>query len=502
MSYIPLPQDINGNVLVSVNETEQDVVGNIITAQRNTSIVATFAESPVTDLTTLISVAGTGGGAGTLSSGNAIFSTGSGTTSSITGQTYTSVTYNPGFEVHTSYSVTYTTPTSANSSQFIGVWDIVNNGFYIGYNGTTFGSAVMNGGVETFTNRTAWNGDLLNGNSQSKFTRNGVPEAIVLTNLNLYRIRYSWWGSSPILYEVLSPDNEWVIFHRINQPNTSPSPPVRTPNLPISLKITKTGADSTDLIMKSGSWTAGTTAPIAVDVVNYINTTWTSATSANSTLETSALGAGSINVSIVNTGTISAGAVTIEATPDGSTWFPLNLTNPTGTPVGLFSTYPLATGNFSTNTFIGGFLKVRARLSTAITGSGSTKILLRPSLTGVTRFTQVYQPTGTNLHTVIDSGTVTTTNSSSTGNAPTAVSVGVTSATAVASNSSRKGLVLTNTSNRVISLGLNGNAAVLNSGITLQAGGVWVMDSYTFTTGAITAIASGAASNLAIQEMQ
>jgi hypothetical protein len=42
---------------------------------------------------------------------------------------------------------------------------------------------------------------------------------------------------------------------------------------------------------------------------------------------------------------------------------------------------------------------------------------------------------------------------------------------------------------------------VLNSGITLSAnGGSFVMDEYTFATGAINAIAGGAASNLAIQE--
>jgi hypothetical protein len=83
--------------------------------------------------------------------------------------------------------------------------------------------------------------------------------------------------------------------------------------------------------------------------------------------------------------------------------------------------------------------------------------------------------------------------------APTATSVGITSASAVAANASRKGLVLTNTSGGTISLGF-GSAAVLNSGITLSSGGSFEMDEYTFYAGAVYAIASGAASNLAIQE--
>lgn len=97
--------------------------------------------------------------------------------------------------------------------------------------------------------------------------------------------------------------------------------------------------------------------------------------------------------------------------------------------------------------------------------------------------------------------TVSTTRTSLTANSPTAVSVGNTSASAVASNANRKGLVLTNTSTHTISLGI-GAAAVVNSGITLLPGGVWVMDEFTFTTGAINAIASVASSNLAAQEFQ
>lgn len=84
--------------------------------------------------------------------------------------------------------------------------------------------------------------------------------------------------------------------------------------------------------------------------------------------------------------------------------------------------------------------------------------------------------------------------------APTAATVGVTSAQAVATNSARVGLVLTNTSSNTISIAFD-NAAVLNSGITLPPnGGTFTMGEYTFCTGAVYAIASGASSNLAIQE--
>lgn len=82
---------------------------------------------------------------------------------------------------------------------------------------------------------------------------------------------------------------------------------------------------------------------------------------------------------------------------------------------------------------------------------------------------------------------------------PTSASVGVASAQAVASNASRKGLCLVNTSLAKISLGF-GATAVLNSGITLFPGDSFTMDEFTFDTGAVNAIAGAAASNLSIQE--
>ncbi len=82
----------------------------------------------------------------------------------------------------------------------------------------------------------------------------------------------------------------------------------------------------------------------------------------------------------------------------------------------------------------------------------------------------------------------------------TFATIGVASSLAVPINTIRKGLVVTNTSGNLISLGLD-VAAVLGSGITLNAnGGVWEMDEFTFTTGFVFAIAAGAGSNLAIQE--
>ena len=84
--------------------------------------------------------------------------------------------------------------------------------------------------------------------------------------------------------------------------------------------------------------------------------------------------------------------------------------------------------------------------------------------------------------------------------APTAVAVGVASGVLVAANPDRRYLCLVNTSANIVSLGF-GAPAVLNSGVTLiGAGSSYEMTEANLYRGAINAIASGAASNVGVQE--
>lgn len=85
--------------------------------------------------------------------------------------------------------------------------------------------------------------------------------------------------------------------------------------------------------------------------------------------------------------------------------------------------------------------------------------------------------------------------------APTAASVGVASASCLAANDDRRAATFVNTSAATISLGF-GQAAVLNSGVTLQPGAAFNMSAMSgmLSTEVVNCIASAAASNLAIQE--
>lgn len=105
-----------------------------------------------------------------------------------------------------------------------------------------------------------------------------------------------------------------------------------------------------------------------------------------------------------------------------------------------------------------------------------------------------------NLATVNADGTILVKGPVQTGNAPSVVSVGVTSATALAANVSRTAAVFVNNSANVMSFGFGSNAAVLYSGVTLYQGGSLVLEATDNVQQAVQAIASGATSSLGVQE--
>lgn len=93
--------------------------------------------------------------------------------------------------------------------------------------------------------------------------------------------------------------------------------------------------------------------------------------------------------------------------------------------------------------------------------------------------------------------------SSTAGSAPATASIGTGGTDqAVGANASRRGLLLVNTSTagQRISLHFAAGTAVLDSGATLQPGDFYAMDSFSFTTARINAVASAAGGALGVQE--
>lgn len=285
-----------------------DTFGKLKTSStRNDIDVQFYRDDPNNSL----SITAAGGGTATQQTGFAQFSTSTGTTGSITGVSLDKTHYHSGGEIYSMFAAAFLSGGQATSVQRIGLFD-TNNGFYVGYENTTFGITVRNATVNTFVARTSFSDDLLDGSVGSKFTRDGIPEAIDLTKLNVFRIRFGWLGAAAVKFEVMSPDDEWVTFHIVKQPNLSATPHIANADLPMTLQLTKT-AGATNIQVNTTCWGAG---------IQYDNMDWnvsnTLGTAANSTVEYNVSGLGSCAVYV---GTTTTGTIIFEATIDGKNWF-------------------------------------------------------------------------------------------------------------------------------------------------------------------------------------
>lgn len=239
---------------IQVNQnSDKSVFGPLVVASRVQQLAVDFSQS-VSNNNIQQTVSGTG--SVSLSNSNATISSGTGVTASAQLQTISAIQYTPGREIYAQYTASFTTPTSASSTQYTGLYNGT-DGLLIGYNGLNFGIASVAGGVVTFVPSASFNLDKLSGAASSLFTRNATPEAINTSFKNVFRIRAGWLGAAPIYFEVLSPDGAWVTFHAIRQPNTSINPAFLQPSLPLTMLVTKTSSDATDLKITTTSWDAG-----------------------------------------------------------------------------------------------------------------------------------------------------------------------------------------------------------------------------------------------------
>ena len=240
--------------------TEGSVLGDTVVTARRNQIELNFSSSDASNAT-LITNTTSGTGAITQANGEALYSTGTGAAGQAKGVTVQSILYRPANDIYAEFTAAFTTPTDstvANDHQRVGIYD-TNNGLYLGYEGTTFGISVRLATVDTQTSMANFNLDPLNGSPDSGFTRAGVPEAVDFTKLNLYRIRFAWFGAGPVYFDIFTPDGAWLPFHIIRNPNLSNIPYIATPNLPITIDAFKTSSDGTNLQLRLGCAAAGVT---------------------------------------------------------------------------------------------------------------------------------------------------------------------------------------------------------------------------------------------------
>ena len=177
-----------------------------------------------------------------------------------------SLVYEPGGEVFALVTAAWLQAGAAGTAgscyMRIGMYD-TNNGFFLGYENTTFGITTRTGASDTQVAKASFNVDTLVGGAGSKFTSSGSPVAIDLTKINVFRIRFGWLGSAPVRFEVLSPDGDWVLFHIIRQPNSAATPHIQSPDLPITADVKNTGT-TTNLQLATSCWGGGQTSSVEI----------------------------------------------------------------------------------------------------------------------------------------------------------------------------------------------------------------------------------------------
>lgn len=298
-----------------------DLFGSAITGSRYNQVEIDYSTADP-DAITDITVTKSNGGDATTANGQAVFSTSTATNGGIKAVTNTTVNYRPNTESYAAFSAIFTAGV-ANSYQRIGIYD-TNNGFFVGYEGTSFGVTVRKSSVDTTVPQASFNVDTLTGGSTSKYTRNAVPEAIDFTKDNLYRIRYGWLGAAAIYFEVLSPDQRWVVFHIHRTINTSTVPSVANPNLPITLDAAKTSG-ATNIIMYTACWAGGTTSNFQKITDTLTDNTLATLSRSVITGQTTGGGGGYVNVKVNPSGALAVESTS--ATPDTGTVTTASVTN-------------------------------------------------------------------------------------------------------------------------------------------------------------------------------
>lgn len=138
----------------------------------------------------------------------------------------------------------------ANNIQLWGMGTISANapydGYFFGYNGTSFGIAHYIRGSATWTAQGSWNGDKVDGSAGSSFTWDKTKGTPVM-------VKYPYLGFGDIFFYVQNPTTgSWINVHTIRYANTVATTQLANPSLHI-MGFTLNSGNTTNVTMYSGS---------------------------------------------------------------------------------------------------------------------------------------------------------------------------------------------------------------------------------------------------------
>lgn len=134
---------------------------------------------------------------------------------------------------------------ATNSTQIMGAGSS-RDGYFFGYNGTTFGILHRNGGVNNWIAQSSWNGDKCDGTGPTGFNwdkSKGTPTQILYSHLGYGNIFFYVYGGST---------GKWLLAHVIKYANTSNATQLSNPSLMFYAQALNSG-NTTNLTMYCGS---------------------------------------------------------------------------------------------------------------------------------------------------------------------------------------------------------------------------------------------------------
>jgi hypothetical protein len=186
----------------------------------------------------------TGSGTVTQADAMAVLQTTAAASSSAKIETKRFLKYRPGQGCHVRGTALFTTGV-ANSEQLFGCGDDI-DGFFFGYDGTSYGVLHRNNSVDTWIPQASWNGDTMDGTGPTG--QNVDP-----TKGNVYEISFQWLGFGLVRFAIEdSNTGEFVTVHELRYANANTVPSLLNPSFPI-LWSAKNTTNTTNITVKGAS---------------------------------------------------------------------------------------------------------------------------------------------------------------------------------------------------------------------------------------------------------
>lgn len=215
--------------------------GELLVANTTPKVLIHFPYNINTDIVTKTENAS---GTVTQSGQLAVISSGAATSSNASLQSNQVLEYHPGMGALARFTAIFTTGVAGNT-QVAGVGDTT-DGYFFGYNGTSFGIMSRVGSSDTWIPQSQWNGNAMLGNE--KFMQTIDP-----TKGNVYQIRYQWLGFGQIEFYIENEiSGQFELVHRIRYANQNTVPSTNNPTFPFYAASLNT-TNNTAVTVKIGS---------------------------------------------------------------------------------------------------------------------------------------------------------------------------------------------------------------------------------------------------------